>query len=312
MAPSTLSDLPPLVLLPGLLCNRNLWAHQLDHLGHVADLTVADLTRHDSVEEMAESVLAKSPDRFTLAGLSMGGYVALEIMRRAPERVARLALLNTSARPDAAEQSARREDLIRLSELGTFKGVTPRLLPLLLHEEALDNTLIVGAVMAMAEDVGQEGFARQQRAILTRPDSRPGLSSIACPTLVIGGDADQLTPPARSRDRGDGGLVAPLRTQEAEQAVVEIDFVRREQTVHRLPEQSPEFPRRNIGQQGVAGVLGNDRPAIAKCHLDAHRLSTGRCRRHAVGHPANILPCQIRGCRVEDKNEAQRVRQVRV
>ena len=205
-----MSDLPPLVLLPGLLCNRNLWAHQLDHLGHVADLTVADLTRHDSVEEMAESVLAKSPDRFTLAGLSMGGYVALEIMRRAPERVARLApqgappeILNTSARPDAAEQSARREDLIRLSELGTFKGVTPRLLPLLLHEEALDNTLIVGAVMAMAEDVGQEGFARQQRAILTRPDSRPGLSSIACPTLVIGGDADQLTPPEVLREIAD-------------------------------------------------------------------------------------------------------------
>ena len=185
-----MSDLPPLILLPGLLCNRNLWAHQLDHLAHVAELAVADLTHHDSVQEMAEAVLADAPARFSLAGLSMGGYVALEVMRQAPQRVDRLALLNTSARPDAAEQSARRRDLIRLSEVGTFKGITSRLLPLLLHEEALDDSLLVGAVVAMAEDVGQEGFVRQQRAILARPDSRPGLGGIVCPTLIIGGDSD--------------------------------------------------------------------------------------------------------------------------
>ena len=166
-------------------------------------MTVADLARQDSVAAMADAVLAESPARFSLARLSMGGYVALEVIRRAPQRVARLALLNTSARPDAVEQTKRREELIRESELGTFKGITPRLLPMMLHVEALDNSLLSAAVFAMAEDVGKEGFMRQQRAILGRSDSRPGLGQITCPTLVIGGDSDRLMPPDVYRELAD-------------------------------------------------------------------------------------------------------------
>ncbi len=193
----------PLLLLPGLLCDDALWAHQLRHLG--GDITVADLTLDDSLGAMAARVLAAAPPVFDLAGLSMGGYLAFEILRRAPARVARLCLLDTSARPDTEEQTARRRGLIDLAGRGQFKGVTPRLLPLLLHPDRLPNApladaTLTGAVMAMAERVGAAAFLRQQHAIMSRPDSRPDLPSIAAPTLVICGRQDALTPLEKSEE----------------------------------------------------------------------------------------------------------------
>lgn len=190
----------PLVLLPGLLCDAALWAHQTTHLADVADCTVADTTRHDSVGAIAEATLAAAPPRFALAGLSMGGYVAFEIMRRAPERVLGLALLDTSARPDSEEQVRRRRALIELSRAGRFKGVTPRLLPLLVHPDRLEDSSVTDVVFGMAERVGRDAFERQQTAILNRPDSRPDLPSIACPTLVVVGRQDALTPPDRAEE----------------------------------------------------------------------------------------------------------------
>jgi pimeloyl-ACP methyl ester carboxylesterase len=186
----------PLLLLPGLLCDRALWECQVRHLGDVAESQVADLSGADSVAALAASVLAAAPPRFALAGLSMGGYVAFEIMRQAPERVIKLALLDTSARPDAPETLSRRRGLIELARSGRFRGVTPRLLPLLIHPDRQFETELTGSVMAMAARVGQEAFVRQQTAIMGRPDSRPGLEVIACPTLVLGGREDALTPPS--------------------------------------------------------------------------------------------------------------------
>ncbi len=183
-----------LVLLPGLLCDAALWRGQIDDLADIAAPWVADMTRDDSVSRMAARVLEAAPPRFALAGLSMGGYVAQEIMRQAPERVARLALLDTSARPDSPEQTARRRGLIDLAEKGEFRGVTPRLLPVFLHPDRLNDKELTAAVMAMAERVGKDAFLRQQRAIISRPDSRPSLAAIACPTLVLCGRQDQLTP----------------------------------------------------------------------------------------------------------------------
>jgi pimeloyl-ACP methyl ester carboxylesterase len=194
----------PLVLLPGLLCDAALWAHQTAHLADVADCAVADTTRHDSVGAIADAVLAAAPPRFALAGLSMGGYVAFEILRRAPERVLRLALLDTSARPDSEEQVRRRRALIELSRAGRFKGVTPRLLPLLVHPDRLDDPSVTDVVFGMAERVGRDAFERQQTAILTRPDSRPDLPRIACPTLVVVGRQDALTPPDRAEEIAAG------------------------------------------------------------------------------------------------------------
>lgn len=183
-----------LALLPGLLCDRALWQAQIDALGDLADCRVADFTSQDRLSAMAESVLASMPERFALAGLSMGGYVAFEVMRRAPERVTRLAPLDTSARPDTPAQTAHRRDLIELARRGTFKGVTARLLPLFVHEARLDEPDLSEAVSAMTLRVGREVFLRQQAAIMGRTDSRPTLVSVRCPTVVICGRQDRLTP----------------------------------------------------------------------------------------------------------------------
>lgn len=190
----------PLLLLPGLLCNAELWRPQIEGLAEIAQITVADLTQDDSIAGMAERALAAAPERFALAGLSMGGYVAQEIMRRAPDRVLRLALLDTSARADTADLSARRKGLIELASKGKFKGVTPRLLPILIHPARLGDEALVSVVTSMAEAVGKETFLRQQSAIMGRVDGRPDLARFTCPTLVLCGREDALTPLAASEE----------------------------------------------------------------------------------------------------------------
>jgi pimeloyl-ACP methyl ester carboxylesterase len=184
-----------LILLPGLLCDAALWRHQVEHLADAAEISVADLTRDNTMAGMAARVLAAAPERFALAGLSMGGYVAQQIMRTAPERVERLALLDTSARADNAEQTSRRRGLIELAHKGQFKGVSPRLLPSFLHPDRLNDTSLTEAVMAMAERVGRDAFLRQEEAIMGRVDGREDLRAIRCPTLVLCGAEDALTPP---------------------------------------------------------------------------------------------------------------------
>jgi pimeloyl-ACP methyl ester carboxylesterase len=185
----------PLVLVPGLLCDAALWRGQVDDLSDIAQPWIADVTRDDSMTAMARRVLAEAPaERFALAGLSMGGYVAQAIMREAPERVERVALLDTSAMADTPEQTARRHGLIDLAEKGDFKGVTPRLLPLFIHPDRLSDRPLTDAVMAMTERVGKDAFLRQQRAIMGRPDNRPNLLKINCPALVLCGRQDQMTP----------------------------------------------------------------------------------------------------------------------
>jgi pimeloyl-ACP methyl ester carboxylesterase len=186
-----------LLLLPGLLCDERLWQDQAASLTKVAAPLIADLTLDESIAAMARRALAAAPDRFALAALSMGGYVAFEILRQAPQRVSRLALLATSAAPDTPERAARRRAAIASLKLGRFQGVTNRMLPQLIHPDRVGSE--VGAeVRAMAERVGGEAFLRQQAAILGRPDSRALLASITVPTLVGVGDADMLTPPAES------------------------------------------------------------------------------------------------------------------
>jgi pimeloyl-ACP methyl ester carboxylesterase len=193
----------PLLLVPGLLCSAALWRPQIEALGDVASPFIADTTADDSFAGMAKRALAIMPDRFALAGLSMGGYVAQEIMRQAPERVTRLALLDTSARSDSPEQHARRMGLIELSEKGQFKGVTPRLLPLLIHHARLEDEVLTGVVMDMAETIGKAAFLRQQKAIMGRPDGRGDLARISCPTLVLCGRQDALTPVALHEEIAD-------------------------------------------------------------------------------------------------------------
>ncbi len=190
----------PLVLVPGLLCDAALWAHQSRHLADVADIRVGDTMNADSMAGMAEAVLADAPERFALAGLSMGGYVSLEVMRQAPQRVTKLALLDTAAVADDAAKRKNRLELIKLAETGKFKGVTPRLLPLFLHPDRLTDEALTGAVMDMAGRVGKDAFLRQQKAILSRVDSRPHLAAIQVPTLLLCGRQDGLTPLERHEE----------------------------------------------------------------------------------------------------------------
>lgn len=183
-----------LVLLPCLAGDRALWEAQIAALGDLAEITVADLTRSNSMAGMARDVLDAAPAKFALAGLSMGGYASFEIMRQEPARVSKLALLDTSARPDTPEQTTARRDLISLCERGEFRGVTPRVLPRWIHQSRLNDQGLVTAVTDMIRRVGKEAFVRQQMAIMHRPDSRPGLSRVRCPTLVLCGRQDQSTP----------------------------------------------------------------------------------------------------------------------
>ena len=184
-----------LLMLPGLLCDARLWRDQQAGLADMAHCVVADLTQDDTVEAMARRALQQVSGRFSLIGLSMGGYVALAVLRAAPDRLDRLCLMDTSARPDTPEQAKRRRGLMALAEQGRFKGVTPRLIPSLLHPNRVQDQALGRDVMAMAARVGPEAFLRQQAAILSRPDSRPDLPSIVMPTLVLYGAGDQLTPP---------------------------------------------------------------------------------------------------------------------
>ncbi len=201
-----MSDFPPrlpVLLLPGLLCDARLWRDQVAGLADIAEVTVPDLTRDDSVGALAARVLAQAPERFALGALSMGGYVAFEILRQAPQRVTRLALLATSARADPPKRAAVRRASLTLAERGRFAGVTRKLLPQLVHASRVD-TPVGEEVMAMAERVGRDAFLRQQRAILERPDSLPLLPALAMPTVIGVGDDDRMTAPEESRILQEG------------------------------------------------------------------------------------------------------------
>jgi len=194
----------PTVLVPGLNCSARLYAGQIPALWGFGPVTVANHTRDDTMEAIAKRVLDDAPPRFALAGLSMGGYVALEIMRRAPERVAKLALLDTNGRDDSSEAQQKRRANIALAESGHFAQVIEDVWPALVHPDRRADTVLKQIHVAMCNDVGPEAYVRQQRAILTRADSRPLLPSIRCPALVLVGAEDELTPPLLSEEIAAG------------------------------------------------------------------------------------------------------------
>jgi pimeloyl-ACP methyl ester carboxylesterase len=193
----------PLVLVPGLGCSARLYSPQIEALWRFGPVTVADHTRDETMEAIAKRILANAPPRFALAGLSMGGFISFAILRLAPERVDRVAFLDTNARADVPERSAEREKFIAMAQAGKFAEVNAALTPRYLHPDHRGEAFR-RIVDQMAADVGVEGFIRQQRAIMSRPDSRPMLSGIKCPTLVLVGDADQATPPELSKEIAGG------------------------------------------------------------------------------------------------------------
>ena len=184
----------PIVFLPGLICDARLWRDVIDGFADTMAPMVADLRLDETIAAMASRTLAAAPPRFALAGLSMGGYVALEIMRQAPERVTHLALFDTSARPDNEERRETRRKGIEMIGQGKFIGVSRGLLGSLVAPHHL-GTPLAEEVQAMSERVGGTVYIRQQKAIMDRVDSRAHLAAIDVPTLVGVGALDKMTPP---------------------------------------------------------------------------------------------------------------------
>jgi len=207
-------DLPtmtemPIVLIPGLNCTAAVYSAQVPALWQFGPVTVAHHRHGRSMAEIAARILAAAPPRFALGGFSMGGYIALEIMRQAPERVLRLALIDTSARPDAPEQTERRRQLMDIARAGGFARIADLQFPNGVHPDNVGDEALRTLHRDMALANGMAAYLDQQEAIIARPDSRPDLAAIACPTLIVVGDGDQITPPALAREMAD--LIAGAR-----------------------------------------------------------------------------------------------------
>jgi pimeloyl-ACP methyl ester carboxylesterase len=200
----------PILLVPGLVSSPRIFAPVVPALWRLGPVTIANHIRDDNMGSIARRVLAEAPPRFALAGHSMGGYIAFEIMRQAPERVARLALINTQARPDTPEATARRKTQVARAQAGEFRAILDELFPGFVHPSRRDNADLRQLVHDMGDDVGTDGFARQQSAIMSRPDSRPTLAWIKCPTLVLSGDEDNTIPNSLSVEMANGIPAAKL------------------------------------------------------------------------------------------------------
>jgi pimeloyl-ACP methyl ester carboxylesterase len=202
----------PVVLIPGLLASARLYAAQIPELWRRGPVMVADHTRDPTMEGIARRLVAAAPPRFALCGLSMGGYIAFEVVRQAPERVARLALLDTAARADTPEATAMRHAQMALAAAGRLGEVLEQQVARTVHPAHRGDPGLREINKLMAEDVGPEAFGRQQKAIMGRPDSRPTLATIACRTLVLVGEQDELTPPDRAIEMAQGIAGAQLVT----------------------------------------------------------------------------------------------------
>jgi pimeloyl-ACP methyl ester carboxylesterase len=194
----------PILLIPGLAGSPRIYAPVAPAMWRVGPVTVANHIRDGNMGAIARRILAEAPPRFALAGHSMGGYIAFEIMRQAPDRVAKLALVNTQARPDTPEATARRRALIARAKGGEYRGVLEELFPGFVHPSRREDGALRQLVHDMGDDIGAEAFVRQQTAIISRPDSRPTLAWIKCPTLVLTGDEDNTIPNALSKEMADG------------------------------------------------------------------------------------------------------------
>jgi len=202
--PTPSSESLPIILVPGLNCSARLYAEQVPALWQFGPVTVADHRRDDSITALARRILANAPPKFALAGLSMGGYIAFEVVRQAAGRVAKLALLDTGARPETPERTEARRPLIELARQGRIADITDNQFPLLVHRKRHGDQALKAIVRAMNGETGAQAYIRQQEAIMGRPDSRPGFAAIDCPTLILVGDEDQLTPPELAREMANG------------------------------------------------------------------------------------------------------------
>jgi pimeloyl-ACP methyl ester carboxylesterase len=194
----------PTVLIPGLYATSRLFAAQLPPLWRHGPVMVADHTRANGYDALIAQILAAAPPRFALAGLSMGGALALGVVRAAPERVERLALLSTTARPDDEATKEIRRGARQTLRAGGLERIVDVSLPSLVHASRVEDEDLREIMKDMLRATGAEAAARQLEAQIGRPDARPGLGAIDVPTLVLVGDADRLAPPDRAEELAAG------------------------------------------------------------------------------------------------------------
>lgn len=206
-----MAERPTLFLLPGLLCGAWVWAEQTAALADAADSVAADFLDFDSIPAMADSVLAQAPERFAVAGHSMGGRVALEIVRRAPERVSALALLNSGVHPRRPNEAEQRQALIDLAYAEGMEALAARWLPPMLAPARAVDAAFVERLTSMVRRSTPHAFERQVRALLNRPDAAAVLGTIRCPTLVLGGRQDGWSP-ADQQDAIAAGIPGAVLT----------------------------------------------------------------------------------------------------
>jgi pimeloyl-ACP methyl ester carboxylesterase len=195
----------PLVLLPGLACDGLVWAHAGAALDTHATVSVMDYGLIDDLGRMAEKVLDEAPPRFALAGHSMGGRVALEVLRRAPERIAALALLDTGAQPLSEGDAGRREaagrrELLEIARTRGMAVMAERWVQGMVWKPRLSERPLVDSIVDMFARRSADLFAAQVHALLTRPDASALLPGIRCRTLVLCGEDDSWAPAARHRE----------------------------------------------------------------------------------------------------------------
>ena len=221
-----------LVLLPGLLCDQAVWQGQIDSLSDLAVCTSTDWGRLNSIVSMAEQVLRVAPPEFSLAGHSMGGRIAFQVVKLAPQRVKRLALFNTGAdaRPAGeagANEERKRRALLDIAKSRGMRAFAAEWLPPMMKPGRMSDQALVESIFAMLERKTPEIYEAQMTALLNRPDARPVLPSITCPTLLLSGEQDSWSPPARHAEMAsiiphshlvtipDSGHMAPMEQPEA-------------------------------------------------------------------------------------------------
>ena len=226
---------PPIVFIPGLAADAAMWTAQRDALAATRAVHITDVHfRFATLPEMARALLAEYRGGLVLCGASMGGMLAFEVLRQAPQRVLGLALLGTSARPDTPEIAVLRANAFAMIEAGRYEDMIRGNVPFSFHASRLDEPALVEAYLDLLRRAGPEQLVRQNMAVAARPDSRPLLPTIRCPTLVLCGDADIVTTVEASRE------IARL--------VPDAEFGLIERCGHRLPMERPH--------EVNAGLLG--------------------------------------------------------
>jgi len=194
--------MPVLYLLPGLLCDERVWVHQQEHLGDLVETRVPDFRHCDSLDAMADIVLADAPEHFYLAGHSMGGRAAMQVLSKAPERIIKLALLDTGIHPagTSGQEKQKRQALIDLAEKEGMAALARQWGMPMIHADRHDDDALMNTFFGMIESYSLESYKGQVKALLDRPDAGPFLSTAPADTLVLCGRQDTWSTPEQHED----------------------------------------------------------------------------------------------------------------